>query len=130
SLSLNLHIDANGIHRVMPIEMDGAISLDKQQNLQLQVQHVKRDGRDAGSAVAAQTQSAITQLMQASVMPALREQLKNVRLISVHTSTALGCSNGKLMFVLLIQAPPIQGIAAQPTPSALCFTGPINKLLP
>lgn len=130
SLSLNLHIDANGIHRVMPIEMDGAISLDKQQNLQLQVQHVKRDGRDAGSAVAAQTQSAITQLMQASVMPALRGQLKNVKLISVHTSTALGCSNGKLMFVLLIQAPPIQGIAAQPTPSALCFTGPINKLLP
>ncbi|MBA2287389.1 MAG: MFS transporter [Ktedonobacteraceae bacterium] len=130
SLSLNLHIDANGIHRVMPIEMDGALSLDKQQNLQLQVQHVKRDGRDAGSAVAAQTQSAVTQLMQASVMPALHGQLKNARLISVHTSTALGCSKGQLMLVLLIQAPPIQGIAAQPTPSALCFSGPINKLLP
>jgi hypothetical protein len=36
------------------------------------------------------------------------------------------------MLVLLIQAPPIQGIAAQPTPTAFCFKGPIdvNKLLP
>jgi hypothetical protein len=36
------------------------------------------------------------------------------------------------LLVLLIQAPPIQGIAAQPTPTALCFKGPINinKLLP
>ena len=36
------------------------------------------------------------------------------------------------MLVLLIQAPPISGIAAQPTPSALCFTKPVdlNKMLP
>jgi len=36
------------------------------------------------------------------------------------------------MLTLLIQAPPIPGLPAQPTPSALCFKGPIdiNKLLP
>ncbi len=36
------------------------------------------------------------------------------------------------MLVLLIQAPPIQGIAAQPTPTSFCLTGPIDpsKLLP
>ena len=40
--------------------------------------------------------------------------------------------NGTEMLVLVIQAPPIQGIAAQPTPTAFCFKGPIdlNKLLP
>jgi hypothetical protein len=36
------------------------------------------------------------------------------------------------MLVLLVQAPPIQGIAAQLTPIPFCFNGPIdlNKLLP
>jgi hypothetical protein len=36
------------------------------------------------------------------------------------------------MLVLLIKAPPIEGIAAQPTPTALCFKGPIDisKLFP
>jgi hypothetical protein len=58
--------------------------------------------------------------------------LQGAKLISVHTSTALACGKGQEMLVLLIQAPPIQGIAAQPTPSALCFTKPVdlNKLLP
>ena len=34
--------------------------------------------------------------------------------------------------VLLIQAPPIEGIAAQPTPVPFCFKGPVDlkKLLP
>jgi hypothetical protein len=34
------------------------------------------------------------------------------------------------MLVLLIKAPAIQGVAAQPTPSAICLSGPVdlNKL--
>ncbi|MDQ2885239.1 MAG: MFS transporter [Chloroflexota bacterium] len=131
-LSLSLHIDSNGIHRVMPIEMDGVIGIDKQQNLQLQVQRLLRDGNDAGPAAAASMQSAMNEMIASSVMPALRGQLKGVKLVSVHTSTAIGCGKGTEMLVLLIQAPPIQGIAAQPTPASFCFTGPIdlNKLLP
>ena len=131
-LSLSLHIDSNGIHRVMPIEMDGVIGIDKQQNLQLQVQRLLRDGNDAGPAAAASMQSAMNEMITSSVMPALRGQLKGVKLVSVHTSTAIGCGKGTEMLVLLIQAPPIQGIAAQPTPASFCFTGPIdlNKLLP
>jgi MFS family permease len=131
-LSLNLHIDANGLHRVMPIELDSTLGIDKQQNIQLRVLHLKRDGLDAGPAAAASMQSALNQLLLSSLMPALRGQLKGVKLISVHTSTSIGCSNGTEMLVLLIQAPPIQGIAAQPTPTAFCFKGPIdlNKLLP
>jgi len=36
------------------------------------------------------------------------------------------------MLVLLVQAPPIEGIAAQPKPVPFCFKGPVdlNKLLP
>ena len=43
-----------------------------------------------------------------------------------------GCARATEMLVLLIQAPPIQGIAAQPTPVPFCFKGPIDlkKLLP
>ena len=131
-LSLNLHIDASGIHRVMPIEVDGVIGIDKQQNLQLHVLHLLRDGKDTGSAASGQMEIAMNQLLQTSVMPALRGQLKGVKLISVHTSKTIACGKGAEMLVLLIQAPPIQGIAAQLTPIPFCFSGPIdlNKLLP
>ena len=131
-MSLNLHIDANGIHRVMPVEMDGVLGIDKQQNIQIHVLHLKRDGIDAGPAAAASMGKAVNELLISSLMPALHGQFKGVKLISVHTSKSIGCANGTEMFVLLIQAPPIQGIAAQPTPVPFCFKGPIdlNKLLP
>jgi MFS family permease len=131
-LSLNLHIDANGIHRVMPVEIDSTLGMDGKQNIQLKVQHLKRDGVDAGPAAAASMQQAINQMLISAMMPALRGQLKGVKIISVHTSNAIGCARATEMLVLLIQAPPIQGIAAQPTPVPFCFKGPIdlNKLLP
>ncbi|HZT99380.1 MAG TPA: MFS transporter [Ktedonobacteraceae bacterium] len=131
-LSLNLHIDARGIHRVMPIELDGVIGIDKQQNLHLHVLHLLRDGKDAGPTAAGQMEIALNQVLQTSVMPSLRGQLKGVKLISVHTSQTIACGKGAEMLVLLVQAPPIEGIAAQLTPVPFCFSGPIdlNKLLP
>lgn len=131
-LSLNLHIDASGIHRMMPIEMDGVISIDQQQNLQLRVQRLLRDGNDAGPNAAVSMQTAINQMLTSSVMPALHGQLKGAKLISAHTSSTISCGKNVEMLVLLIQAPAIQGIAAQPKPASFCFTGPINlnKLLP
>src|SRR5262249_36546135 len=131
-LSVNLHIDANGIHRVMPVELDSTIGVDSSQNIQLHVFHLKRDGLDAGAKAAANMQKAINQLMLNSIMPNLRGQLKSAKLISAHTSSSVGCGGGAEMLVLLIQAPPIQGIAAQPTPTALCFKGPIDpsKIFP
>jgi MFS family permease len=131
-LGMNLHIAANGINRTMPIELSGVINIDKQQNLQLQVTHLKRDGIDAGPEAAATMQTAVNQMLSMGVMPALRAQLKGVKLISAHTSSSIACGKGKQMLVLLIEAPPIQGMAAQPTPVPFCFTGSIdlNKLLP
>ncbi len=131
-LSLNLHIDANGIHRVLPVELDGSIGIDQQQNLQLSVGHLKRDGLDAGPAAAASMQTAINEMLASAVMPALHNQLKNVKLVSVHTSTTIGCGQGVEMLVLQVEAPPIMGVAAQPTPVPFCFKGPVdlNKLLP
>ncbi len=131
-LNLNLHIDTNGIHRTMPIELDGVMGVDKQQNLSLSIAHLRRDGLDAGPAAAAQMQGAINQLITGSVMPALRGQLKSAQLVSAHTSTTIACGKGTELLVLLIKAPPIQGVAAQPIPVPLCFKGPIdlNKLLP
>jgi MFS family permease len=131
-LSLNLHIDASGIHRIMPVELDSTIGIDQHQNIFLHVLHLKRDGLDAGPAAAAHMEHALNQLLASSLMPSLRSQLKNAKLISVHTSSSIGCGSGIEMLVLLIQAPPIEGIAAQPTPTAFCFKGPIDisKLLP
>lgn len=131
-LRLDLTINTNGIHRVLPVELDTTLGLDTHQNIQLTIRHLKRDGRDAGPAAAASMQGALNQLVLATVMPALRGQLRGAKLVSVHTSSTLACGKGTEMLVLLIQAPPIQGIAAQPTPSALCFTRPVdlNNLLP
>ena len=131
-ISLNLHINASGIQRVMPVEMDSTVGIDKHQNIQLHVLRLKRDGIDVGTGAAASMEKALNELMISSVMPALHGQFKGVKLISVHTSTSIGCARATEMFVLLIQAPPIEGIAAQPTPVPFCFKGPVDlkKLLP
>src|SRR5579859_1283088 len=131
-ISLNLHIDASGIHRIMPVELDTTINIDKQQDIQLHVLHLKRDGIDAGSAAAASMESALNQLLISSVMPSLHNILKTARLVAVGTSSTIVCGKGIEMLTILIQAPPIPGLPAQPVPSALCFKGPvdINKLLP
>jgi|GEM_PF-103053 len=130
-ITLDLNINADGIQRVMPVELDTRLGLDKQQDIQLTVVHLKRDGQDAGPTAAASMQKALNQLVLATIMPALRGQLQGAKLISVQTSSTLACSKGVEMFVLLIQAPPLQGVAAQPTPTALCFLKPVdlNKLL-
>lgn len=131
-ISLNLHIDASGIHRVMPVELDTTIGIDKQQDIQLHVLHLKRDGIDGGSTAAASMEKALNQLLISSVMPSLHNILKTAKLVAVHTSSVVVCGMGIEMLTLLIQAPPIPGLPAQPVPSALCFKGPIdiNKLLP
>ncbi len=130
-LSMNLHIDANGIHRVMPIEMDGVLGVDNSQNIHMTVLHLRRDGIDAGPSAAASMGQAVNQMLLSSLTPALRGELKGVKLISIHTSTAIGCAAGTEMLVLLVQAPPIEGVAAQLKPIPFCFKGPIdlNKLL-
>jgi MFS family permease len=127
-LSLNLHIDMNGLHRMIPVELDCIISVDPQHDLQLRLLRLKRDGLDAGSAAAAKMQTALNQLLAAAVMPALRHQLRSAKLISAHTSNSIVCGKGMEMLALLIQAPPIQGIAAQPTPTTFCLSGPIQNI--
>jgi MFS family permease len=129
-LTLNLHIDGSGIHRVMPIELDGVIGLSSQGNIQLQVTHLKRDGLDAGQSAAQSMTTALNQLLLNSVMPSLRATLKTAKLVAVHTSSTVVCGAGMEMLTLLIMAPPVQGLPAQPKPTALCFKSPtdINKL--
>jgi len=131
-LTLNLHINASGYNRVMPIELDSIIGVNQQHNITLHVLHLKRDGLDAGPTAAAHMEQALNQLLLSSLMPSLHNQLKNAQIISVHTSSSIVCGSGTEMLVLLIKAPPIEGVAAQPTPTALCFKGPIdiNKLFP
>jgi MFS family permease len=125
-ISLNLNINASGIHRVMPVEIDGIIGLDRQGDIQVQVLHLKRDGLDAGQLAAQRMQEALNQLLLSSVMPSLRATLKKAKLVAVHTSNEVGCGGGLEMLTILIMAPPIQGIAAQPKPTAFCFKGPID----
>ncbi|HEU0001568.1 MAG TPA: hypothetical protein VFQ36_11740, partial [Ktedonobacteraceae bacterium] len=131
-IKLNLHIDASGIHRVMPVELDTTIGIDKQQNIQLHVLHLKRDGIDGGPTAAHSMEQALNQLLISSVMPSLHNVLKTAKLVAVHTSSTVVCGKGIEMLTILIQAPPIPGLPAQPVASALCFKGPvdINKLLP
>lgn len=124
ALTLNLNINASGLHRVLPVEMDTTLGLDSQQNITLTIQHLKRDGLDAGPTAAASMQDALNQLLFTTLMPALHGQLKSAKLVAVHTSSTVACGGSEEMLVLLI--------AAQPTPTALCFAQPVDlkKLLP
>src|SRR5262249_16174057 len=78
-IKLNLNIHSNGISRVMPVELDTAVGIDAQKNLQLKVLHLKRDGLDAGPAAAATMQNALNKLVLEALMPALHNQLQSAQ---------------------------------------------------
>lgn len=131
-LTLDLTINVSGLHRVLPVEMDTTVGLDAYQNLALRVQHLKRDGLDAGPVAAASMQDILNQLVLSAVMPTLHSQIKGARLVSVQTSSTIACNKGVEMLVVQVAAPPVPGIAAQPTPSTFCVMTPsdLNKLSP
>ncbi|GER88007.1 hypothetical protein KDW_21690 [Dictyobacter vulcani] len=120
-ITFDLVINLHGIQRTLPIELDSSMYLDKKQNMQLAIQRVKRDGLDAGPTVAQGMQTALNQMLLVDVMPAIHQQLKDIKIISIHTSKHIVCSKGAIEFVLQIEATTIQGISAQSLPSPICF---------
>ncbi|HTK10652.1 MAG TPA: hypothetical protein VL485_25995 [Ktedonobacteraceae bacterium] len=102
-LQANLQIATSGLHRMMPIELDCTIGLNAQQEIQLSVLHVKRDGVDIGHTAASNIQTAMNLLLVRLLMPSIHSQLKGMKLISVHTSAALCCGVNSEMLVLLLQ---------------------------
>jgi EmrB/QacA subfamily drug resistance transporter len=132
TLTLNLHIDVGGMLRVMPVEIDGKVGLDDQQNLHITVQQLKRDGLAADGNATVAMQNALNQMLMSTVMSTLQSQFKGAKITSVYTSTAIACAQQTEMIVLEVEAPAVAGVAAQPTPVPFCFKGPIDlkKLLP
>src|SRR5579883_308892 len=102
TMSLNLNITIGELHRVMPIEIDGTLGVDQQRNLHITVQHVKRDGNDAGPQIAKNMQTAINGMLSSTLMPTLNKELQGVKIVSAHTSTAISCGHGVEMAVLEI----------------------------
>jgi MFS family permease len=119
-LTLNLHIDLAGLHRVIPVEVDGVLGLDSHQNIQLRILHLKRDGRDAGSTSTTLMQQALNGLLSDTLMPALRARLKGARLLALSTTADLSCSHGKTMIVLKLLVPPAPNSDAPAPPTLLC----------
>jgi hypothetical protein len=132
ALGFNLHIDASGIQRVIPVEIDGTISLDSQQNIRIAVQQIKRDGVVADANATASMQNALNQMLDTTVMPMLRSAFKGAKITSVYTSTDIACAQNTEMFVLQIEASDKTNKAAQSKPVSFCFKGPIDlkKLSP
>ncbi|GHO44589.1 MFS transporter [Ktedonospora formicarum] len=125
-LSLKLHIDTNGIKRVMPVEMEGKLALDSKQNVRLNVTHVRRDGKDAGKQTAKDMQAPVDEMFTKSVMPALHAQLKSVKIREVHTTTTLGCSQGKMVLLIKLETPAVEDLPNIAPPAPYCLLGPIN----
>jgi len=100
------------------------MAIDQQHNLQLQVTHVKRDGLDAGPTAAANMQSAMNRLFG---------KCGNACFAQISSKVQSSCPpilprlspvvEERLMLVLLVQAPPIEGIAAQPKACAFLLQG-------
>jgi MFS family permease len=131
-LSFNLNINANGIQRVMPVEVDGTIGLDNQQNLQLTVQQLKRDGIVADANTTATMQSALNQMLISTVMSTLHNEFKGTTLVAVSTSTTIACAQKTEMFVLEVESGATTGVTSQSAPIPFCFKGSVDltKLLP
>jgi hypothetical protein len=100
--------------------------------MQLNIQHFKRDGIDAGTTNAKSMQVALNQMLTTVVMPSIHQQLKGVKIVGVQTSKSIVCGKGAETFVLQIQATNIDGVAAQSLPSPICFndTLDLNNLVP
>jgi hypothetical protein len=131
-LSFSLHIDANGIQRVMPVEIDGKVGVDNQQNLQLMILQLKRDGVVADANTTATMQHAVNHMVASTIMSDLHTQFKGTKLISVHTNKTISCAQQTEMIVLQVEIPAIAGVAGQTAPGPFCLKGPIDpkKLLP
>ena len=132
AISFNLHIDANGIQRAMPVEINGKVGLDNQQNLQLRVLQLKRDGVVADTNTTATMQNAINHMLASTITSALHTQFKGTKLISVHTSTTITCAQQTEMIVLQVETPAMAGVAGQAALGPFCLKGPVDpkKLLP
>jgi MFS family permease len=127
-IKFSLHIDGDGIQRVIPVEIDGKIGLDKEQNLQLTVQQFKRDGQVADANSTANMQNALSDMLASTVTSTLHNQLKGTKLISVHTSTTVSCAQKTEMLVIQVQASAGTNLSTQ----AFCLKGPVDlkKLFP
>lgn len=132
TITFNVPIQFGAIQRTLPVELDSTMYLDKQQNMQLNIQHLKRDGIDAGTVNARGMQSALNKMLITSVMPTIHQQLQGVKIIGVQTSKSIVCGKGAETFVLQIQATVIDGVSARSLPSPICFndTLDLNNLLP
>jgi MFS family permease len=132
TINFNVPIQFGAIQRTLPVELDSTMYLDKQQNMQLNIQHFKRDGIDAGTTNAKSMQVALNQMLTTVVMPSIHQQLKGVKIVGVQTSKSIVCGKGAETFVLQIQATNIDGVAAQSLPSPICFndTLDLNNLIP
>jgi MFS family permease len=126
TITFNIPIQFSGIQRTLPIELNSTMYLDKNQNMQLNVQHLKRDNIDAGPITAKSMQTALNQMLVTSVMPTIHQQLKGVKIVGVHTSKSIACGKGAETFVLQIQATIIAGISAQSLPSPICFNDTLD----
>ncbi|BCL81905.1 MFS transporter [Ktedonobacteria bacterium brp13] len=125
-ITFSLHIDFGSIHRVMPIELDSTIRMDKQQNLQLVIQHVKRDGIEGTPAVAHGMQGALNQLMLQNIMPTIHQKLKSMQIIAVTTSQTISCGKNSTMLVFKVAISSLQGIPVDAIPSPICFHDALN----
>ena len=102
TLKFNLQIAVDGFTRVLPIEIDSIIGLDGQQNLQLHILHLKRDGLDAGPTAATQLiQTDLNQLLVSLLMSQIHTMLKDMKLIGVQTSATLCCVHSEMLVLLL-----------------------------
>jgi MFS family permease len=129
-IGFNLHINVSGIQRTIPVEIDGTVGVDSQQNIQLTVQQFKRDGVVADANATASMQRALNEMLSSTVMPTLHNQFKGIKITSVYTSTSIPCAQNIEMFVLQIESTATTGGSAQPKPFCLRGSVDLQKLLP
>lgn len=97
---LNMNINSNGIHSVLPVEIDSSLGGNSQQKNIVTVQHVMLRGVDAGPDVAARVQATVDHLIKPGANHIASPVTATDLVGSIQQSNTRVCGHGSMLLHL------------------------------
>ncbi len=99
-IHLNMNINSNGIHSVLPVEIDSSLAGNSQQTNIVTVQRVTLRGVDAGPGVAARVQATVNNLLKPGPNHIPSPVTPNDLVGSIQQSNTRVCGHGSMLLHL------------------------------
>ena len=99
-IRLNMNINSNGIHSVLPVEIDSSLGGNSQQKNIVTIQHVMLRGVDAGPDAAARVQATVDHLIKPGANHIASPVTPNDLVGSIQQSNSRVCGHGSMLLHL------------------------------